>query len=501
LDVEFERKERSCLRLVKREIQTQEESQELRITEDMPDIGSVLCAWGQPLIRGKQWRDGCMEVSGGITAFVLYAPEDGSHPRSIQTWMPFQMRWDLPETEHDGTIYARCHVNSVNARSASARKLIVRADISVLAEATVEEHATVCVPGNVPEDVQLLRQRYPVCIPTEAGEKAFTLEQNLTIPTGGPKIDKIVRYQVQPELIEEKVMSDKIVFRGTALLHVLYQTREGELHSHDFEVPFSQYAQLEQEHEQNAQGWAGCVLTGLELDKEFDNPDALQLKAGLLCQYRIFDRPVIEVVEDAYSTVREISPVTEELLLPVMLDRNTEHINPELSIDVPGTRLVDIACYPGELQLRSEEDGALLQMQCLMQSLIYNADGVLQSVASRWSDTRNIPADGNTVMQADWMTVGKPQGSISGSGGVVRGEMALETVSYSSSGIRQVTGVDLGQQRDSEEERPSLILQKMGTGRLWDLAKRCGSTMEAIRAANALEGEPDSQQMLIIPVL
>lgn len=501
MDVEFERKERSCLRRVKRESQTQEENQELRITEDMPDIGSVLCAWGQPLIRGKQWHNGCMEVSGGITAFVLYAPEDGSYPRSIQTWMPFQMRWDLPETERDGTIFACCQIGGVHARSASARKLIVRADIRVTAEAVVEEQAGICVPGDMPDDIQLLRQRYPVCIPTEAGEKAFTLEQNMSIPSNGPKLHRIVRYQLQPELIEQKVMSDKIVFRGTAQLHMVYQTPEGELHCHDFEVPFSQYAQLNREHEQNTQAHSGFVLTGLELEKDLENPDQLQLKAGILCQYRIFDRPVIEVVEDAYSTAREISPATEEMQLPVVLDQNSERINLEVTLDVPGMRLVDVAGYPGELQLRAEDDGTQLQMHSTVQALYYDTDGALQSAVSRWSDTKKIPTDVNTVLQADFIPVDRYQGSISGNGGILRGELSLETVAYSNSGIRQVRGIGFGQQRDPDESRPSLILQKMGTGRLWDLAKSCGSTMEAIRAANGLEGEPDSQQMLIIPVL
>lgn len=39
-----------------REVQNQEQTLELRLTEGMPDIGRVLCAWGQPQMREKQWR-------------------------------------------------------------------------------------------------------------------------------------------------------------------------------------------------------------------------------------------------------------------------------------------------------------------------------------------------------------------------------------------------------------------------------------------------------------
>ena len=33
---------------------------------------------------------------------VLYVPEDGSEVRSLQTWVPMEFVWDLPETDRDG---------------------------------------------------------------------------------------------------------------------------------------------------------------------------------------------------------------------------------------------------------------------------------------------------------------------------------------------------------------------------------------------------------------
>ena len=38
-----------------------------------------------------------------------------------------------------------------------------------------------------------------------------------------------------------------------------------------------------------------------------------------------------------------------------------------------------------------------------------------------------------------------------------------------------------------------------GEERLWDLAKKCGSTVSAISQANHLEGEPEAGRMLLIP--
>jgi hypothetical protein len=64
-----------------------------------------------------------------------------------------------------------------------------------------------------------------------------------------------------------------------------------------------------------------------------------------------------------------------------------------------------------------------------------------------------------------------------------------------------ITAVELGQQKQPDPNRPSLILRRAGDQRLWDLAKDSGSTMDAIRRANGLKGDPLPDQMLLIPVI
>ena len=59
---------------------------------------------------------------------------------------------------------------------------------------------------------------------------------------------------------------------------------------------------------------------------------------------------------------------------------------------------------------------------------------------------------------------------------------------------------ELGEEREPDGNRPSLILRRAGNQRLWDIAKESGSTMDAIRKANHLQEEPAPGQMLLIPV-
>ena len=318
MELNFPRAALPCLHQLKSEVQTLEETQELRMPEGYPDIGKILGAWGQVLLRGKEWRDGSMSVSGGVMTWILYQGE-GEEPQlhTVEAWIPFQMRWDLPPTQHDGTIHVIPLLRSVDARTTSARKMVARVTVALLGKAFLQDSCEVCTPPELPEDIHLLQQTYPLLLPREAGEKAFEMEEELTLPASCPKIEKLIRFSLQPELIDRKVLSGKLVFRGAAILHILYQSGDGKLCNWDFEIPFSRYTELDDLYEQEARSTVSLVLTSLELQEE--NEGILRLKAGLTGQYIIYDKTVLQIGEDAYSNLRDVHLAQESAELPAVL--------------------------------------------------------------------------------------------------------------------------------------------------------------------------------------
>jgi predicted ribosome quality control (RQC) complex YloA/Tae2 family protein len=59
------------------------------------------------------------------------------------------------------------------------------------------------------------------------GEKAFIIDEELVLPASAPKLEKLIRYSLQPEVEESKVLGDKAIFRGNSLVHILYRTEDG----------------------------------------------------------------------------------------------------------------------------------------------------------------------------------------------------------------------------------------------------------------------------------
>lgn len=483
---------------VLREVRCQEQNQEIRLSDGMPDIGRVIGAWGMPVIHAKEWRRSSVAASGGIMVWVLYAPEDGTDTRCMESWIPFQLEWDIRDTEREGKIRLLPLLRFVDARAVSARKLMLRTGVAVMAEALVTMEAQIPVPGTVEDDIQLRRATYPVRLVCKAGEKAFVLDEVLSVPSSVPVPDKLIRYAVQPEISEQRVSGDRVVFRGNANLRILYRCEEGKLHTWDFELPFSQLGDLEESLEEDALADLILCVTGLEA--ELDDQKQLRVKCGLVGQYAVSCQRLLELTEDAYGLNRDVVPQMRMLELPVILENRQENLYGEQSVPQDGSLIVDVSFQPDFPQKRGTADGVELEIPGRFQVLYYDGEGMLQSAAARWERGFRLPAGEGVKLDVSVLPCGSPHATFAGGQMQMKGNICLKTVSRSDQGLSTVTALEVGQPQRPDPGRPSLILRRVGEEGLWQVAKQTGSTVEAIRRANQLQDEPELGQMLLIPV-
>ncbi len=493
MELQFSKSSFAYLQRVAWEIKNEEQTLEVKLSDSLPDIGRVLGAWGQPIVRSKEWHDSSMSLSGGVMVWILYAPEEGGVPRCVETWMPFQLQWEFPQTQHDGTIRVDCLLKGVDARSVSARKMMVRTVVSALGEALEPVQLDLYQSEEVPDDVQLLRKQYPIRLPKEAGEKVITLDEELSA-TCGP-VRKILRCCVQPEMTDQKIMADKIVFRGNAVVHMLCECEDESLAGCDFEIPFSQYAELEREYDPYATADVIPAVTNLELDVL--DGGKLRLKAGIVGQYVVYDRPVIEIVADAYSTKRHVSPKGQKLELPAVLDSQQEVIRAEVQQEQDAATALDAAIMLSH-PISSRMQGKI-QIEIPGSFQILKSDNAesLSGGNYRWNAESPIEADETATLLARC----HPKGKAKVAGADIACDVLLDTTVTAFTDIPMITALELGELTEADPNRPSMILRRVGNDSLWEIAKTAGSTVEAIKEANGMTEEPTGNPILLIPVL
>ena len=466
-----------------RQNQTQEETMELRLPEDMPNVGRVICAWGQCVVTSKHWRSDGMTVSGGIHTSVLYQPEDGSSLRCAEAWLPFQARWSFPQSRREGMMRISCLLAGVDARVLSARKMMVRANLSLLGEALEPTETEVCSPGALPEGVEVLTNVYPAVLPQEAREKHFSIEEDIHLPG----ISKWVSFTLQPELTEQNVVGSRVVMRGTGHLQYVALDEQGQLHFGSQQIPFAQFADLDRDYGSGATVDVLLCVSGLDTEV---TPDGVRIQWGITAQYVLKDRVLLEIAEDAYSPSRSLSVTTQPLQLPMELDSRVETL--DAIPPLPAGQLLHLRFLPEQPRIFWEGERVQLEIPAQFHMLYRDGDGNLQSATEPWCGNLEFAAGSNTRIHAAIHTV---EASPSGAG------IAVNLQTWAEPTLPMICDITLGEVQTMREGRPSLLLRPMDTDSLWELAKCTGSTMDAIRKANQLTQEPQQGQMLLIPVI
>ena len=477
------------------QVMNQEQTLEVRLGDGMPDIGRVLCAWGQPVLRGKEWRNDSMGITGGVSVWVLYMPEDGSGVQSVQTWLPFQGKWNLQDSHREGVTRVDCLLRSVDARTLSARKLMVRANVGILGQAFEQTQTNVYQPGELPEQVYALKKDYPICLPVEAGEKVLNLEQSMP-PVANT--EQVLACWVRPVVSEQNVVGDRVVVRGTAYADLVCRSDDGRVFTQTMDLPFAQFADLDREYDKEASAEITMAVSNLELELV---ENEIRVKCSLIAQYVIREQRILSIAEDVYSPVRKVKLSVQQLSLPAILDSRSELTEATLDMDIPGGQPIDGVFLPDHPTVYREENGATLELPGSVQLLYYDADGSLQAKTEPWIDNVRFPVSERAKIHTSITQMQRPSQSLYAGSVQLTSQLRLNIVTTGSLEVPMVMALDIGEVITPDPDRPSLLLQRMGDGDLWNLAKSTGSTVDAIWEANGLQGEPVQGQMLLIPVI
>jgi hypothetical protein len=461
----------------------------------MPDIGHIICGWGQPLLRGKDWNGDNMSISGGIMAWVLYAPEDGSAPRCVEGWLPMQMKWNLPPTQHDGVIRCDMRLRGVDARILSARKMMIRAQISVMGEALEPVQVECCTHCDVPDHVQLYQKTYPVLLQSEAGEVAIQVDEDVTISEERP--NKIISCTLEAKLAEQKVVGSRVIFRGDCLVHLVYFGADDVIHSRDLSVPFAQYAQLDQDYDKQAN--AEVMITASALEPELTQ-EGLRLKCTLVCQYTVLDQHMIECAQDAYSTKHDMEYTLQNITLPALLDRRTERRCIQQKGPGEAGQIIDTSVYYEQPVVRRNGSNVDIQLPGAVQILSRDANGTYHGNTIRFADQWSICAEDQTSLQLVAAPADRPRAVSNADGIEIQCDVDMRLCTTVQQTISQIGMIEIGKEKSIASDRPSLILRRPGDASLWDLAKLYGSTVEQICHVNAIEDAPQKDKILLIPI-
>jgi len=499
MQIDFQERKMNCLQEQAVEVLYQEETAELIVPDVYPDVRAVVDASAVCCVRDQEIQPGSMTVSGAFQAAVLFTAEETGEVCVQELYLPFTAKLDRDGigTESKGCTEVR--IRSVDTRILNSRKILVRVSYAVRLTVYGPEDCCTWMPSG-DHTAELLRSSVETLVPVAVGEKVSTLSEPIELPTMAAPVRRVAKAVPSLQTLEEKITDGRAIWRGILQMHLLCMLENGQLSSFDAQIPVAMFTDMGEEAED---GILRTQISFSEFQLEEDTPGSHLLTVGLRMQAVVCKKVMLELIEDGYCVDREFQPEYEKVRIRQLLDEPAVSHTVEAQIHGKVHRTVDCVAWVDFPVCRRGSDEISVGTVVTMHALYYDAEGNLCGETVRGEESSSFALCDGAVCYADAEPAGGCFLTSAGENSTIGCKVSVATRCFAEKTVHTMRTAEIGDEQAGKENRPSLIVcRSTGADRLWDVAKRSGSTVRAIREANGIDSDEITEQtLLLIPVI
>lgn len=466
------------------------ESTDAIVPDSFPDIGRVVCAYGTAAVKDQTPQNGRLLVSGTVKTTVLYQPEDERGMRRLSIPISFAHIEECDGLDAETVCFVVCRVAEVEASPVNSRKLNVSAQLCFDVEGYQKTTCTV-TEGVEGEAVQILATPRSVSLISQLQTCPITVLEDANLSDASDLL--LLHSTCKMRVTEGRAMNGKVVLKGEAVVSCLALQEDDAVRVLTHSTPFTQILEMPDLSEDDA---LSVKIAVREADCRLE-PDGLlsyTVNAQALASTR--ELHTVQCIDDLYLPGRELHIQQEKTILhsmPIGVP-----FAAEASADVPTAQAVSHVVAAEAVCCGAKHTGEEIQLTAAVQVLYLSEEQQLCALQRTLPFTAPCAVPGE-VSQLDLSARAVPAGE--------HGIALTLSVSgvYSNEehcAFRYITALE-AVDSSADSGGVTLILRYIGEEQpLWDIAKACGATIEAIRKANELPEDADhvSDTMLLIPV-
>lgn len=482
----------------------QEETLEMIVPDACPDILRVVETDGKVLLRSKEAMDGRVELTGTIRACVLYLPDGESGMRHLDVSIPFRACAEGKDIGPGCSVTACARLRRADTRAVNPRKVLVRAEaaIGVTVFAPMTESVCSQVPDAAERNVEQLTETQEVYLTACVQEKPFSISEEVALSASKPAAAELLKSRIILCRGESKIIGNKLIFKGSADVSLLYRGEDDGVYAAGGELPFSQIMEVSGVGEGAdcdillTLSGADCTLTGGE-------GRTVDVSLDLMAQAVIREPRALEILTDAYSTGQPLDARWETYSLARRVDGGVRSQNARevWETGTPVREITDCRLAVGQVVRSQEGERLILTAQTEVTVLYTGEDGELYAAQRQVAVpcALDLPEGCQCFCQCEG--VGEVYAAPSAGGLEARFTLDFRYRAQSRQQITALSSLEPGESREGTGDQPSLVLRMLEQGeRLWDVAKAYATTIADIISANELEDEAAAAgKLLLIP--
>lgn len=465
-----------------------------------PDIREILLTEAEAHITDRSYSNGRMNIAGTVLVQILYiSDEETAMPKSIET--KFDFKDSLEIAEEGLSCQVKCNTEHIEFSMIHSRKLNVKVAVSLGCRGYSRRNFAVATDVAEEGALQVRKKPFQAYHIVSDISREFVMTEVIEVPQAKPDIDEIIKLEACAVKGDCRIMSGKILLKGSLKLNTLYVGLDDErcIEAMEHELAFSEMADVD--------GLAEDCLCHVTYElqqvywtvKEDLNGDTRLVSLDVVLRADITASRTIEgeLLEDCYSTAGQVRLTQERVRIDELLSEGVSHESLREIIELPegmppiGT-IYSLDCKPRVSEMNVCDEKVIVK-GTLIAFLLYGSTGAENAIYSlvREFDFEHSVAvddmDENVFCECSVTS----QGSSFTLNGVSELELRCVLEFYlralRKNELQVIESCEL-EETQNERERHGMIIYFVQSGdTVWNIAKHYQTSQEKIIALNKLE--------------
>ncbi len=480
-----------------------------------PDVLSILQVNAISSVTEKYIQKDHVTVSGVIDYTILYSgDEEKIRAKSIRFKTPFSQQIEVVGVEEEMFNYVKSDVRHIEYHIQNSRKINVKAVVSL--ETNIINSSVAPVVSGITSDSSIPVKNETVKYFNLAvcSENKFEIEEDLKIPGSNPSIDDILKSDIRLESGDMKVVNNKVVAKGCAVVNTLY-TRDDDIYYIENEIPFTEIIDVDGITPEMYSD-IDYAITGASYEARSDESgekNEICVNISVSSLIRAYEDEQFDVISDVYSPDYEVNVVRKSININEIADtsNSTCSVNDtiELSSSMPTMKKIYNFISEPYVENTYIEGSSAVVEGFVNAQILYLSDCDSSPV---YCAKKNIPFTHRVELSKNISDV-----SISASVREEHGDYNFKSPTEAEVRISLrlnvnvlknkktdfITDIEINEQQPIDKtSQPGIVIYfAEESDTLWDIAKKYHTTAEEIASINEIETDKrlENRQQLLIP--
>lgn len=457
-----------------------------------PDILNAISTSGTICIYKKEIQNGKVKVEGKINTYIMYyADTEDGYIRSLNTNLDFSQSFNIPEAQEGMDLNLDLSVRSIDCKVLNGRKVNIKAivdvNITILANKKVDFIKQV---DNI-KDIQLLNESFRINSLIGKGETKTYAKDTIKLDVAD-NLSEVMKTNFRIINSDVKISYNKVLVKSDLEAKVLYLTDDNRINSVETIIPIMGFIDIQDVTEDNICD-VEYEICNVIVDPKNAEEHAIYVEVEIKIYCAAYKNNELNIVQDLYSPNVELN-FTQKQIQAMQSKENLQDVcsirSKQVMTELNGEKIYDVDILP-----------IITNQTILQDKILYEGEVKLNFVYSTNNstgiETKEISLPFNFNMQCPNITqvtsvntrmeIGLQNFVITSDNSVdIKIDLIFKVSMSNNANINIIDNIEVNENNIINKYSMVVYFVKPGDS-LWKIAKKFGSTVNAITETNVIE--------------